>query len=647
MNNKKIKPFQNRKHTEKRSKEVKLAVRHKVRENVGKWRRMIGKVHMFIGAIVFGLAAGWLSYSGVLDTADQMVSDKIYQVVNQKLENSPIRIIAIDEKTVQKYGAYGSWSREQTAKLLEQLDQEEKNAPAVIGLDLDYSEKRDAKGDRALVKTCSNYKNICFSASAERAKPLDEEVDDHPMEQGDANLPEERTIIVNQPFDDLREEAVIGIVNNTINSRDGIVRNAFSSFRADGRVADSFATAVYKMYMDTMGKEYVLPELDEDMSFQFTFSKTGQEYTAYSFCDVAEGKIAPSAFADAIVLVGSYIDDATFRTPNQRKSQMHTMDMQANLLEALLGQRTGQEASKGFMAVFYAFFMAAFFIATSYSSLRLTVVFVALVSFMQFVSCWIVNLFGYYVTVLVPLIMAVVISVYNLIVRYAVVTRNQYAMQDVFEKYVDESVVSELKKDGYIEARIGVTRRDVAVLFVDIRGFTSLSESLQPEQIVDILNKYLELVAKAVKKYHGTLDKFIGDAAMAVFNSPVDLEDYEFRAVCAALELCSNAYSLNEKCKREYGRQVSFGIGIQCGEAVIGNIGCEKRMDYTAIGDTVNTASRLEGVAAPGQILIGSEMMQRLRGRVQAKFAGNFVLKGKKSAVPAYEVEGISGKQNQ
>lgn len=88
--------------------------------------------------------------------------------------------------------------------------------------------------------------------------------------------------------------------------------------------------------------------------------------------------------------------------------------------------------------------------------------------------------------------------------------------------------------------------------------------------------------------------------------------------------------------------QLAIGIGIQCGEAVIGNIGCERRMDYTAIGDTVNTASRLEGAAAPGQILISMEMEQRLRGRIQTNFAGEYTFKGKKCAVSVYAVEGIA-----
>lgn len=640
-----------RRRTRETSREVKLAVRHKARERARRWHRMIGFWHMCIGALVFGLFAGCLSYSGVLETVDQMVSDWIYQAVSHKLENSPVRIISVDEKTIQKYGAYEDWSRELTVKLLQRLNQPEENAPYVIGLDLDYSEEKDRAGDQALVDVCSTYKNICFSASAAVIKPLSDlkQTEGYETQKvyDDLWIPGQQTEIVGQPFDSLLEQAAIGIVNNTRNSEDGIVRNAFSSVRVEGMQIDSFATAIYKMYMDCMGKAHVLPRMDEDMYFQFTFSKTGQEYTAYSFCDVVEGRIAPAAFADSIVLVGSYINDSTFRTPNQRGAQMHELEMQANLLDALLEQRTGQEASREFMAVFYAFFMAVFFIATSYSSLTLTILFMLAVTVLQLFACWIVNLFGYYVNILVPLIMIVLIAVYNLLVRYIVALQNQYAMQDVFKKYVDESVVSELKKDGRMEARIGVIRKDVAVLFVDIRGFTSLSESLVPEQIVDILNAYLELVARAVKKYRGTLDKFIGDAAMAVFNSPMDLEDYEFRAVCAALELCSNASALNEKCKREYGKQVCFGIGIQCGEAVIGNIGCEKRMDYTAIGDTVNTASRLEGAAAPGQILISSEMMRRLRGRIQTRFAGEYMLKGKKHAVSAYEVEGIANAENE
>ena len=135
------------------TKEVKIAARRKARAAAGKWHRMIGVTHMCIGAIVFGLLAGWLSYSGVLETADRMVSDLIYQSIARKQSNARIRIISIDEKTVKKYGEYEDWSREHTAELIKRLNQDEEYAPGVIGIALDYSEEKEIASDLTLVET--------------------------------------------------------------------------------------------------------------------------------------------------------------------------------------------------------------------------------------------------------------------------------------------------------------------------------------------------------------------------------------------------------------------------------------------------------------------------------------------------------------
>lgn len=641
----------------KHTKAAKAEARRIAREKAHKWRRMIGTPHMILGALLVAMAAAGLSYSGVIERADQMVSDTIYHAFAEKQNAQAIKIISIDRKTVKKYGKYKGWSRSRTAELIRVLNKDAGMAPSVIGIDLDYSLRKDTDGDKELVAVCNQYKNVCMSASvvmedgtvmqsmSSAAEGVAPDADGEPDSGhiGRNMIGGQEISHIRMPFDELRNEITAGIVNNTRTSADGYVRNAFSSVTVDGETIDSFAVAAYKMYQDSRGKEYKMPKLDGENSFTFTYSRKGQDYTLYSFEDVVDGKISPHAFEGCIVLVGDYTDSTkTFMAPNQRATQMQELEIQANILEALMEQRTGQQVSRGFMAVFYAFFMAVFFIATSYSSDRQTVVFALLVNVLQLLSCWLLNLLGYYVNILVPLILIAAVSVYNLVVRYVIALQNQYALEDVFKKYVDESVVSELGKDGLIEAHIGVESRDIAVLFVDIRGFTTLSESLPPDQVVEILNSYLALVAEAVSKYQGTLDKFIGDAAMAVFNSPVDLEDYEFKAVCAALDLCSNAASLREKCEREYGKQVMFGIGIQCGEAVIGNIGCETRMDYTAIGDTVNTAARLEGIAAPGQILISGDMAGRLGGRIRAAFAGEYELKGKKHAVPVFAVEGLA-----
>lgn len=214
-------------------------------------------------------------------------------------------------------------------------------------------------------------------------------------------------------------------------------------------------------------------------------------------------------------------------------------------------------------------------------------------------------------------------------------------MEQTLKLYVDSQVVDEISEKTPRELAQVSERKDIAVLFVDIRGFTSMSEALEPEQVVEILNEYLSLVARSIQKYDGTLDKFIGDAAMAVFNAPKDLDDYLFRAVCAADEIVRCSTHILEKYQKRYGKTVNFGIGINCGEAIVGNVGSESRMDYTAIGDTVNVAARLEANAAAGQILISETAAKRLQGRIQSTCIGPLKLKGKAKEVTVYQVDRI------
>ena len=134
------------------------------------------------------------------------------------------------------------------------------------------------------------------------------------------------------------------------------------------------------------------------------------------------------------------------------------------------------------------------------------------------------------------------------------------------------------------------------------------------------------------------MDKFIGDATMAVFNAPFDLEDYIYKAVCTARDIAAGSAELEQKLMERFGRTISFGIGINCGNAVVGNIGCEYRMDYTAIGDTVNTAARLESKAGPGEILVSGAVYEHLRDRVHMEYVEKMMLKGKKEGVNVYRV---------
>ena len=165
-----------------------------------------------------------------------------------------------------------------------------------------------------------------------------------------------------------------------------------------------------------------------------------------------------------------------------------------------------------------------------------------------------------------------------------------------------------------------------------------MSEALEPEQVVEILNEYLSMTTAAIFRNMGTLDKFVGDCTMAVFNSPFDLPDYEYKAVSAALDIVNDGKALQESLLKKYGRTIGYGVGVNVGPAVVGNIGCDVRMDFTAIGDTVNTAARLEANAKAGQVLISDVLYERLKGRIEVNGIGEIPLKGKTKGVYVYEV---------
>jgi PAS domain S-box-containing protein len=210
------------------------------------------------------------------------------------------------------------------------------------------------------------------------------------------------------------------------------------------------------------------------------------------------------------------------------------------------------------------------------------------------------------------------------------------AQHRLLERMVSPAVLDQINPDSL---QIGGQQRDITTLFADIRGFTSFSEKNTPEQLVAVLNRYLAAGAEAVLAQEGTVDKFLGDAVMAWFNAPLPQPDHTLRAVRAALGLRSAIKKLHAELPPE--AHLSFGVGIHYGEAVLGWIGTEKRLEYTAIGDSVNTAKRIQENAAMNQILISKEAYERVKNDVQAMPYTPLLVKGKSGPVDVYELVGL------
>jgi PAS domain S-box-containing protein len=208
----------------------------------------------------------------------------------------------------------------------------------------------------------------------------------------------------------------------------------------------------------------------------------------------------------------------------------------------------------------------------------------------------------------------------------------------LLERMVSPAVLDQINPDSL---QIGGQQREITVLFADIRGFTSFSEKHSPAELVAVLNRYLAAGAEAVLAQEGTVDKLLGDAVMAWFNAPLPQPDHSLRAVRAALGLKSAVEKLHAELPPE--AQLSFGVGIHYGEALLGWIGTEKRMEYTAIGDSVNTAKRIQENATMNQILISKAAYERVKDRVEVNSCESLRVKGKSEAVDVYEVLGMKG----
>jgi adenylate cyclase len=211
------------------------------------------------------------------------------------------------------------------------------------------------------------------------------------------------------------------------------------------------------------------------------------------------------------------------------------------------------------------------------------------------------------------------------------------------ERYHSPAVVDEIVK-GSISTEAEIRSTDVSILFADISGFTTVSETKKPEEVAEFLSHFFSCAVESIFAYGGTLDKFIGDAVMAFFGAPLPQDDHADRAVLTGLMLQRMVNEWNEERAKTDLPAVMVRVGINSGLAVVGNVGTEKRVDYTVLGSSVNIASRLEsGVAKPGQVVISQNTMDRIMGSFETESLGEFALKGLQQKMPVFAVKGTVG----
>lgn len=510
----------------------------------------------------------------MLDTLELKALDLRFRFRGALPPGSNILLVTIDQQSFDAIEPNWPWPRSVHAQLIRKLSA---GKPKLIGFDvLLPGTSQDAQEDRALARALGETGNVVLAGEFSAV---------------------ESPIGLNQsmllPVKTLRDSAAgVGYANlNT--DPDGVVRRGLIEMKFQESLYRSFAYEIYRRLQPGTQRVASFPA-----SILINYRGPSGTYPVIPYYRVLNDEIAGEFFKDKVILIGSSAPSLhdVFPTPFSPDQPTAGVEIQANLLETLLLRQTisplGGPAHLLLFVVLTGLLLWTSLRPGPFVALGLTAGGVTIFCLGNF------YLFAHHY-VLVPFTPSflAMLGIYGGITidGYVREHKARLRLRAKFGQYVSSDVVDEILQDQNILGLQG-KRRHITVLFSDVRDFTKISEENDPETIVTLLSEYLGKVTKIVFDNQGTVDKFIGDAVMAVFGAPKSYGNDAERAVKTGMDMLRLAASMAPKWQQAIGRPLKIGVGINTGDAVVGSIGSEIRSDYTSIGDAVNTASRLEGM---------------------------------------------------
>ena len=372
--------------------------------------------------------------------------------------------------------------------------------------------------------------------------------------------------------------------------------------------------------------------------------------TRVPFHQLLRGNVPPETFRDKIVVVGATTPSLQDVHPTSVSGDayMYGVEVQANAISTLLRDFPLRSAPSWTVVVLILLFGAVGpLLAIRFGPFRAAITALGLVAlYAAFVQLMFNS--GRIVSFTYPELSLALGAVGALAVGLVVNAFERERVRDLFSRFVPEPVVDEVLKDVNEDLRLGGERRVATVLFADVRGFTTFSESQPPETVITVLNRYLTTMTDVILAHGGTLVCFMGDGIMAAFGAPIEQDDHADRALAAARDMTGEALDEFNAWMRSEGHGNGFriGVGLNSGAVMAGNVGSERRLEYTVIGDTTNTASRLEGMTkgTPHMIFMSESTRAMLTSQQPDLVnAGDFEVRGKQVQVTLWSVDGRNG----
>ncbi|MCD8569588.1 MAG: adenylate/guanylate cyclase domain-containing protein [Geovibrio sp.] len=609
----------------------------------------------------FGLLAGFLIFSALLFAFQPRFIDKFALGIEDGkfhfrsavgMTPKPYEdmvIVTVDEYSVNKLGRW-PWRRDVIGDLFYNL-----RHAGVVTLDIVFSEHTEPERDSYLAEKISEADNIILGFFM-RDNATQETTDDTLDALEDCaylsfKMLDNTTAVKEFPYaevniDEIAHMGMTCAYFNTEADADGLYRRYPITYIHKGYLFSPLGIQALRYFMnqdvelviDKNGvKKFALGNIvfNEQSYFKLNYYDDVKYISAY---DVYSGKVAPEFFENKIVVVGVtetgvYDMRPTPISPITPGVSLHYTAI-SNLLE---GHLIKWRSTWDYMLIFPVLLIisALSFIKKQY--LRWLLYIAALGSVFA-VSYGVFIYFNIWLREFYALFPSVLMIVGTEAVAFFKTELHAIEVKKAFGSYVSPELVEEIlsNPDGL---ELSGQERDLTILFSDIRGFTTLSESLTPTALVSMLNRLLDPMTNVILRNRGMLDKYIGDAMMAVFNTPVDVPDHPDKAVKSALELLETLKEVNAEFAKEGIPVVDIGIGVNTGTVVVGNMGSKVRFEYTAIGDSVNLASRLEGLCKQykNRIVISEFTRNRLTLPVICRVLDRVRVKGKHKPVEIFE----------
>ena len=572
--------------------------------------------------IVLALAIGVLAslgfISGLLGSWSARVNDRFFL---SHSSDPSIMVVAIDDASIGQLGRW-PWSRQVHASLINAL---KLDGAKVIAYDVNFPEVSDATNDQALADALKSAGNVVLPVELQ-------------LETAASNLSYDPAHILS-PISLIASNAAATGHTNILPDADGIARRVALSVGApDHSTIPSFVAQVAQL--DGMSANLSQAPVDGTQGMIVNFPNAPfKGFRTVSAVDVIRGAVDPSLLNGKVVFVGSTAADLhdSLLVPTSLGLPMPGIEIHASAFDTIVTRNWLQQAPAWalvLLILFYAF-VAGF--AAAHMRARESVLGVLVVWIVYVVCVFVLFDKGWIADLIWPTLALFVSYGAVTLERRVTIDRQRRELKVAFSRYVSQSVVDSILRDPN-RLKLGGERRRMSVLFSDIRGFTTLSEGMTPEDLVHVLNIYLNRMTNIVFEHQGVLDKYIGDAVMAFWNAPLDQPSHALLAVKTALDWQTALNEMNEA--KAFGDiQIHIGAGVNTGDMVVGNVGGDARFDYTVIGDNVNLGSRLEGLTKEYgvHVIVSEATMKELGDEVLVRKLDKVAVKGKKEPVVIYE----------